>query len=165
MRFGRHAKVGTASPPLLDPHDILAASPKRLASNAMACYTLGMAKKRNPPKPTPPTARRKRPKADDSSLVETRLDALYGQIHDILVAARNRAWQAVNAAMVDACWEVGRVIVEEEQAGSDKAGYGKRVIAGLSLRLQEEFGRGYDRSNLFHMRAFFLSYPKVDALR
>jgi predicted nuclease of restriction endonuclease-like (RecB) superfamily len=150
---------------LLDPHDILAASPKRLASNAMACYTLGMAKKRNPPKPTPPPARRKRPKADDSSLVETRLDALYGQIHDILVAARNRAWQAVNAAMVDACWEVGRVIVEEEQAGSDKAGYGKRVIEGLSLRLQEEFGRGYDRSNLFHMRAFFLSYPKVDALR
>jgi predicted nuclease of restriction endonuclease-like (RecB) superfamily len=130
----------------------------------MACYTVGMAKKRNPPKPTPPTARRKRPKADDSSLVETRLDALYGQIHDILVAARNRAWQAVNAAMVDACWEVGRVIVEEEQAG-DKAGYGKRVIAGLSLRLQEEFGRGYDRSNLFHMRAFFISYPKVDALR
>jgi predicted nuclease of restriction endonuclease-like (RecB) superfamily len=98
-------------------------------------------------------------------LAETRLDVLYGQIHDILVAARNRAWQAINTAMVDACWEVGRVIVEEEQAGSDKAGYGKRVIEGLSLRLQEEFGRGYDRSNLFHMRAFFLSYPKVDALR
>ena len=67
--------------------------------------------------------------------------------------------------MVEAYWEVGRRIVEEEQAGRERADYGKRVIAGLSDRLREEFGKGYDRSNLFHMRAFFLAYPIVDAVR
>ena len=94
-----------------------------------------------------------------------RLDTLYRQVREILAAARNRAWQAVNTAMVEAYWDVGRVIVEEEQAGREKADYGKRIIEGLSQRLREEFGKGYDRSNLFHMRAFFLAYPKVDALR
>ena len=67
--------------------------------------------------------------------------------------------------MVEAYWDVGRAIVEEEQAGRERADYGKRVIDGLSQRLRQDFGRGYDRSNLFHMRAFFLAYPKVDALR
>jgi predicted nuclease of restriction endonuclease-like (RecB) superfamily len=95
----------------------------------------------------------------------TRLDAVYRQVRELLTAARDRAWQAVNAVMVDAYWEVGRIIVEEEQAGRERADYGKRIIDGLSERLRAEFGRGYDRSNLFHMRAFFLAYPKVDALR
>jgi predicted nuclease of restriction endonuclease-like (RecB) superfamily len=49
--------------------------------------------------------------------------------------------------------------------GKDRAGYGKRIVDGLSERLRAEFGRGFDRSNLFHMRAFFLTYPKIDALR
>ena len=86
-------------------------------------------------------------------------------IHEILTAARNRAWQAVNMAMVDAYWEVGRVIVQEEQAGKERAGYGKRLLEGLAARLQTEFGKGYDPSNLRNMRAFFLTYPIRDALR
>ncbi len=45
------------------------------------------------------------------------------------------------------------------------ADYGKRVIEGLACRLRDESGKGYDRSNLFHMRAFLLAYPKIDALR
>ena len=87
-------------------------------------------------------------------------ETAYGRIKAILAAARDRAWQAVNTAMVAAYWEVGRVIVEEEQAGQERADYGKRVLEGLSERLQAEFGKGFDRSNLFHMRAFFLAYPK-----
>jgi hypothetical protein len=66
--------------------------------------------------------------------------------------------------VVDACWEVSRAIVEEEQAGKRQADYGKRFVDGLSERLRAEFGKGYDRSNPFHMRAFFLAYPKVDAV-
>jgi hypothetical protein len=93
------------------------------------------------------------------------LDALYVRVHAILAEARGRAWQAVNAAMVEAYWEVGRVLVEEEQAGQGRAEYGRRIVEGLAARLQAEFGRDFDRSNLFHMRAFFLAYPKVDALR
>ena len=52
--------------------------------------------------------------------------------------------------MVEAYWEVGRVIVEEEQAGKGRAEYGKRIVEGLSERLQSEFGKGFGRSNLFH---------------
>jgi DUF1016 N-terminal domain len=55
---------------------------------------------------------------------EPRLDTLYGQVRDILASAKDQAWQAVNTAMVQAYWEVGRVIVEEEQAGCGKANYG-----------------------------------------
>ncbi|MFO0951217.1 MAG: PDDEXK nuclease domain-containing protein [Isosphaeraceae bacterium] len=96
---------------------------------------------------------------------DARLDTLFQQVRDILASARTRSWQAVNAAMVGAYWEVGRVIVEEEQAGKERAEYGKRLVEGLAERLRAEFGKGYDRSNLFHMRAFFLAYPKFDALR
>jgi predicted nuclease of restriction endonuclease-like (RecB) superfamily len=96
---------------------------------------------------------------------DDRLDPLYRQVHAILTAARNRAWQATNTIMVEAYWEIGRVVVQEEQAGQAKAGYGKRIIESLSARLQADFGKGHDRSNLFHMRAFYLAYPKVDALR
>ena len=96
---------------------------------------------------------------------DRRLDALHQQVREILAAARERAWRAVNTAMIGAYWEVGRAIVEEEQSGRAKADYGQRVIDGLSRRLRLEFGKGYDRSNLFHMRAFFLAYPKIDAVR
>lgn len=125
----------------------------------------GMAKKRNPPKTSIPRTSAGHRKATRSPASESRLDLLYRQVREILSAARGRAWQAVNTVMTEAYWEVGRVIVEEEQAGRERADYGKRIIEGLSVRLREEFGKGYDRSNLFHMRAFFLAYPKVDAVR
>ena len=66
--------------------------------------------------------------------------------------------------MVEAYWEVGRVIVDDEQAGKVKADYGKRVLEGLAQRLTVEFGKGFDQSNLRNMRSFFMSYP-IRALR
>ena len=124
-----------------------------------------MAKKVNRPKKTSGKTPAHGLAAGQRAAPAQRLDNLYHHVREILAAARNCAWQAVNATMVEAYWDVGRAIVEEEQAGRERAGYGKRVIDGLSQRLRQEFGRGYDRSNLFHMRAFFLAYPKVDALR
>ncbi len=131
----------------------------------MPCYTDSMAKKLNRPKKTRGKTPARRLAAGQRAAPAQRLDNLYHHVRDILAAARNRVWQAVNTAMVEAYWDVGRAIVEEEQAGRERADYGKRVIDGLSQRLRQEFGKGYDRSNLFHMRAFFLAYPKVDALR
>lgn len=124
-----------------------------------------MAKKRNPPKkfPAKPPASPRQETGQKGT--EHHLDVLYGQIREILAAARDRAWLAVNTVMVGAHWEVGRVIVEDEQAGQERAGYGKRVLEGLAKRLQAEFGKGFDPSNLRNMRAFFLSYPIRDALR
>jgi predicted nuclease of restriction endonuclease-like (RecB) superfamily len=93
------------------------------------------------------------------------LDDAYRRIKAILTDARGRAWQAVNSVMVAAYWEVGRVIVEVEQGGQERADYGARLVRDLSPRLKSDFGKGFDRSNLWHMRAFYLAYPKVDALR
>lgn len=93
------------------------------------------------------------------------LEPLYRRVHDVLSEARNRVWQAVNSSMVASYWEIGRIIVEEEQRGESRAAYGKQIIRGLSVRLRAEFGKGFDQSNLWNMRAFFMAYPKIDALR
>ncbi len=124
-----------------------------------------MAKKSTAPRKSSVKPPGSRLKASNPQAVESRLDKLHGQVREILTLARGRAWQAINTAMVEAYWEVGRVIVEEEQAGTGRAGYGKRVLEGLAERLTAEFGKGFDQSNLRNMRAFFLSYPIRDALR
>jgi predicted nuclease of restriction endonuclease-like (RecB) superfamily len=92
-------------------------------------------------------------------------ERVYGQVREILTTARATAWRAVNEAMVVAYWEVGRAIVEEEQRGEERADYGSLLIERLSGRLTKEFGRGFDRSNLWNMRQFFLAFPIVDAVR
>jgi len=90
---------------------------------------------------------------------------IYQQVREVLVQARGRALQAVNTEMVACYWEIGRLIVEGEQRGETRAAYGKGLIKELSIRLSDEFGRGFDKSNLWNMRAFFLCFPKIDALR
>src|SRR5262249_40744804 len=115
-----------------------------------------MAKKRKQPQKTPAQSPANRPTPRTRKSTETRLDAVYRQVRDILASARDRAWQAANTAMVQAYWEIGRIIVEEEQAGRGRADYGKRVLEGLSERLTVEFGKGFDPSNLRNMRSFFL---------
>lgn len=90
---------------------------------------------------------------------------VYQQIRKILIQARGRALQAVNTEMVVSYWQIGRLIVEEEQQGEVRAEYGKRLIQELSIKLKDEFGKGFDKSNLWNMRAFYLAYPLIDALR
>jgi predicted nuclease of restriction endonuclease-like (RecB) superfamily len=93
------------------------------------------------------------------------IEGVYLRVKDILDEARSHAFQAVNRAMVAAYWQIGRVIVEDEQAGQRRADYGKRVVSELSARLKAEFGKGFDPSNLSMMRAFYLAYPIFDAVR
>jgi predicted nuclease of restriction endonuclease-like (RecB) superfamily len=85
---------------------------------------------------------------------------LYEQIRAILQEARARAYRAVNTAMVEAYWNVGRLIVEEEQKGQKRANYGSFIIQSLAQRLTVEFGSGFDPSNLKRMRQFYLGFPK-----
>ena len=93
------------------------------------------------------------------------IQGIYQQVRAILIQSRSRAWQAVNTEMVACYWQIGRLIVEGEQRGETRAIYGKGLIKELSIRLSAEFGRGFDKSNLWNMRAFFLCFPKIDALR
>lgn len=72
--------------------------------------------------------------------------------------AKMAAARSVNLAMVYSYFEVGRIIVEEEQAGEGRAEYGKQVLAQVSERLTEEFGRGFSMTNLKQMRQFYRLY-------
>ena len=91
-------------------------------------------------------------------------EGFYKQVSSILNAARDKAYTAVNFAMVEAYWEIGKSIVDE-QGGEGRAAYGEALIAGLSRRLTADFGRGFGIANLRNMRQFFLAFPIRDALR
>ena len=90
-----------------------------------------------------------------------RSSTLYIRIRDILESARTRAARSVNTTQVAANWLIGREIVEEEQKGSRRAGYGDRLMLGLSKRLQREYGGGYGLSSLKDLRAFYGAYPRL----
>jgi predicted nuclease of restriction endonuclease-like (RecB) superfamily len=87
----------------------------------------------------------------------------YATIHDgiveLLSAARQAAARNVNALMTASYWEIGRRIVEAEQKGRRRAGYGERLIERLSSDLAARFGRGFGVNNLENMRRFFIAYP------
>ena len=98
-------------------------------------------------------------------LQKTNIESAYGSIKSILENARSKAYRAINFAMVEAYWNIGRVIVEEEQKGKHKAEYGLGLIRDLSARLSREYGKGFDESNLRNIRQFYLTFPKCNALR
>jgi len=90
---------------------------------------------------------------------------LYSEIREVLLASRRQAYSAVNFAMVQAYWQVGRLIVEHEQNGSLRAEYGKGLLKGLSQKLQSEFGEGFTVRNLQQMKKFYILFPNTHALR
>jgi predicted nuclease of restriction endonuclease-like (RecB) superfamily len=90
---------------------------------------------------------------------------VYARICSIIENARGNIVRAINFEMVVAYWQIGRLIVEEEQKGQARAQYGKGLLQELAKRLSEKFGQGFDESNLRNIRAFYLAYPKCDALR
>ena len=81
----------------------------------------------------------------------------YQSVAEILRAARANAYRTVNFAMVEAYWNVGRMIVEEEQRGQERAEYGAALIKNLSIRLTREFGKGFTETNLKYFRQFYLA--------
>jgi predicted nuclease of restriction endonuclease-like (RecB) superfamily len=92
-------------------------------------------------------------------------ESVFSNIRNILEDARSRAFISVNFIMVEAYWNIGRIIVEEEQKGKRRAEFGQRLIAAFSKRLTETYGHGFDPSNLWYMRKFYLSFPILDAVR
>jgi predicted nuclease of restriction endonuclease-like (RecB) superfamily len=90
---------------------------------------------------------------------------LLDDIRDVITHTRSTVYNAINSAMVQSYWEIGRLIVEEEQNGQTRAQYGKQQLKQLSLQLTEEFGKGFDERNLRNMRSFYLVLPKWNAVR
>lgn len=100
----------------------------------------------------------------ETDLLPSAADTI-ARIRDTLRRARQSALLAVNAAMVQAYWQIGRELVEEEQRGAARAGYGQHLLELLSAQLSSEFGRGFDVSNLRNMRVFYSAFPIQDAVR
>jgi predicted nuclease of restriction endonuclease-like (RecB) superfamily len=90
---------------------------------------------------------------------------LLRSLRDLIQNARQRALRAVDVVQVQTCWEIGRHIVEFEQGGAARAEYGTRLLTILADSLSREFGRGFDVTNLRHMRVFYQAFPIRDALR
>lgn len=86
---------------------------------------------------------------------------LYDRIREILESARTSVVRSVNTAQVVANWLIGREIVEEQQQGKERAGYGEALLADLAKRLTEQFGRGWSVRQLEYCRSFYLAYPAL----
>lgn len=96
---------------------------------------------------------------------ESGMEQLFERIRSILTSARQRAYSAVNFAMVESYWLIGQTIVEHEQQGEPRAGYGKGLLKELASKLTIEFGKGLDERELRKMRQFYLVFKKRDTLR
>jgi predicted nuclease of restriction endonuclease-like (RecB) superfamily len=86
------------------------------------------------------------------------------QIIDLLQSARNEVVRTVNQTMVTTYFEIGGMIIEEEQNGKERADYGKKILKELSISLTKEFGKGFSVDNLENMRRFYLVYRKSETL-
>lgn len=89
---------------------------------------------------------------------------LIQQVGETLENGRHKVVSAVNSAMVQTYWEIGRHIVEYEQNGHEKAEYGSDVLNRLSRDLTERYGRGFSHSNIVYMRKLYLTYQKSQTL-
>ena len=88
----------------------------------------------------------------------------YDEIKKILINARNKVYQTANFAMVEAYWNIGKSIIEE-QGGNEKAEYGIGLLKELSKQMTQDFGKGFTVANLKNMRQFYLTFPNSYALR
>lgn len=92
-------------------------------------------------------------------------DKLYTQIVSIISNAKLSTLRSINNLMVQTYWSIGKLIIEEEQNGKERADYGLFLIKDLSKRLTKEFGPGFNEPNLRNMRQFFMMFQIRSALR
>jgi len=98
-------------------------------------------------------------------MMEVSEDSLFQSVKDIVVQSREKVFRFANSTLLLTYWQIGQLIVEDEQQGKEHAEYGKSVLKNLSKKLTLEFGKGFDESNLRNMRSFFQAFPIRDALR
>lgn len=88
-------------------------------------------------------------------------ESFYRRIRDILAVARAGVARTVNTTQVLSNWLIGREIIEAEQQGKNRAGYGESLLKNLAQQLKQDFGRGYSYSNLKYFRQFYLTFPQL----
>lgn len=97
--------------------------------------------------------------------MENQNNNIYLSIREVITLARQRVYRMANSALLETYWQIGKIIVEDEQKGKSKAEYGKATLKNLATQLTLEFGKGFDDSNLRNMRAFYMAFPIRDTLR
>jgi len=90
---------------------------------------------------------------------------LYSSIAKIIVDAKDQVYRNSNTILLKMYWEIGQLIIEDEQNGELRAKYGKSVLKNLANHLSVEFGKGFNDRNLNNMRAFFIAFPIWNAVR
>ena len=80
---------------------------------------------------------------------------------ELLETARHTSARTLNSIMTATYWEIGHRIVELEQGGEDRAGYGNEFVKQLAADLSSRFGRGFAWPNLYRMRRFYLAYSEI----
>ena len=80
------------------------------------------------------------------------------EIKELLKSARSKVYQNINEILTKTYFEIGKRMVEEEQKGKSRAGYGKALLKNLSIELTKEFGKGFSVANLKNMRQFYLAF-------
>ena len=121
--------------------------------------------KKKTPKVQSSTVRLPGPSESNTEILDAVRREFYESIAEVLRTARSKAYRAVNFVMVEAYWNIGRMIVEEEQQGERRAEYGSDLLGHLSSRLTREFGKGFNQTNLRYFRQFYLTYPIRHAVR
>lgn len=92
-------------------------------------------------------------------------DPLFSAVREIVSQAEAQAYQSSNVILLRLYWEIGRLVVEDEQGGGAKASYGKAVLKNLSRELTLKFGPCFDERNLNNIRAFYLTFPIWNSVR
>jgi predicted nuclease of restriction endonuclease-like (RecB) superfamily len=90
---------------------------------------------------------------------------LFNNIKEIIIQARLRVFRTANSALLESYWQIGKLIIDDEQQGKLRADYGKATLKTLSKQLTLEFGKGFDYTNLTNIRKFYLAFPILDAMR
>lgn len=98
--------------------------------------------------------------ATQASTLASSLPGLVEQIRSLVQSARHATAVRINSLHVLTNFEIGRLIVEHEQQGRERAAYGKETLKQLSVSLSQEFGRGFSQSNLEYMRKFYLLFQE-----
>lgn len=93
------------------------------------------------------------------------IEKLYSDIQHLIEEGKNNAYRAVNFAMVQTYWHIGKLIIEQEQSGKGRAEYGEEIVKQLSKRLTKSYGKGFNERNLWYIKKFYQAWPKVNALR
>jgi len=92
-------------------------------------------------------------------------DSLFQSVRELITQSREKVFRMANSTLLLTYWQIGKLIVEDEQKGKERAAYGKFTLKNLSKKLNAEFGKGFDESNLRNMRTFYQTFPICDALR